>query len=199
MKWAGLFLILLSCSGLGFRAAGILRRRIRECQSIERSFLGLASEIRYGQLPMAEALRQAARRGSALGRRGMAVWAKEGALGQSGDFDADGGGDSAWTDFFLRTASRLERCDDGTFCQIWQEELAEYLQGSVLREEGLLLQEIGTQLGSLDMEEQCMALDRFLQKWRNQICELQEQEKREGHLYRSFGICAGLFLVLILI
>lgn len=175
MKGTGLILILVSCSGLGFQAAGMLHRRIRECQAIEQSFRRLMGEIRYGQLPMAEALRQAAGQGQS------------------------GGSPSAFAAFFLRTASRLERRDHGTFRQIWQEELDGYLQGSVLREEGALLQGLGEQFGSLDLEEQCLALERFLQEWTRQIAELQEQEKRKGHLYRSLGICAGLFLVLILI
>lgn len=182
MRWTGLILIAISCGGLGFRAAGMLRGRIRECRYIEQSFVALAAETRYGQLPMAEALRRAVRRGGTAD-----------AVGAAGTAGA------TWAEFFLRTADRLERCEEGTFCRIWQEELAAYLQVSVLREESGLLQEIGTQLGSLDLEEQCMAIERFLQRWRDEICELQEQEKREGHLYRSLGICAGLFLVLVLI
>lgn len=206
MRWTGLILIAISCGGLGFRAAGMLRGRIRECRYIEQSFVVLAAETRYGQLPMAEALRRAVRRGGTADIMGAAGAGRPaGAVGAAGavrtadTVGAAGTAGAAWAEFFLRTAARLERCEEGTFCRIWQEELASYLQVSVLREESGLLQEIGTQLGSLDLEEQCMAIERFLQRWRDEICELQEQEKREGHLYRSLGICAGLFLVLVLI
>lgn len=196
MKGTGLILILVSCSGLGFQAAGVLHRRIKECQMIEQCFLRLVFEIRYGQLPMAEALRQAANQGN-TGSVDSA--APDDTSRHAGNKNRGMSCGYYFAEFLLRTASRLERRDNGTFRQIWQEELEGYLQRSILQEEGALLQGLGTQFGSLDLEEQCLALERFLQRWQSQIRELQEQEKRKGHLYRSLGICAGLFLVLILI
>lgn len=171
MRGVGLILILISCSGLGIRMGGRYSRRIKECRRVEARFRQLGFAFRYGQLPMEEGLRQACQAGS------------------GGTFDL----------FFRRVADRLETCEAGTFQSIWEEELEGYLKQSVLEEEGLLLREMGTQLGTLDLEEQGQSLERFLQRWREQIRRLEELEKTRGHLYRSFGICGGIFLVLILI
>lgn len=170
MKAAGLLLIVVSCSGLGFRLAFLYSGRIRECVQVERSLTGLAGEIRFRQAPLSEALQAAGREGK--------------------------GGFSA---FFLRLSRRLDGFEGGCFREIWREELTLYLQKSLLGEEAELLFFLGQQLGYLDLEEQQKSLARFLEEWRLAIDRLRREEEKKGRLYRYLGVFAGFFLAILLL
>lgn len=170
MKAAGILLILVSCSCLGFHVALLCRRRIRECVQIERSLTGLMGEIRFRQTPLAEALEVAGREGA-------------------GEFPA----------FFRRLSERLSGFAGGSFEQIWREELTRYLQTSLLGEEAELLFFLGQQLGYLDLEEQQKSLERFLEEWRLQISRLRQEADKRERLYRYLGVFAGFFLAILLL
>ncbi|MCI8564783.1 MAG: hypothetical protein HFI39_00430 [Lachnospiraceae bacterium] len=170
MKAAGILLIVASCSGLGFHMAFLYGRRIRECAQIERSVSGLAGEIRFRQTPLTEAL-------DAAGRK------------ETGGFSA----------FLRRLSERLRGFESGRFEEIWQEELACYLQTSLLGEEAELLLFLGQQLGYLDLEEQQKSLALFLEQWRRQMAGLKQEEEKKGRLYRYLGVFAGFFLAILLL
>lgn len=122
MKPAGILLILISCSGLGFHLAYLYSCRIRECVEIERSVSGLAGEIRFRQTPLAEALYAAGR-----------------------------DGEKGFPAFLRRLSERLSGSSGGRLEDIWQEELTRYMQTSLLGEEAELLFFLGQQFGYLDL------------------------------------------------
>lgn len=168
MKAVGILFIVLSCSGLGFQFAWLYSRRIAQCVEIERALQQLSGEIRFRQIPLAEAMRLVGReKGKEFSR------------------------------FLVDLANHLEGCEGGGFSGIWEEELNRYLQGSLLEEEAELLKSLGQQLGDLDLEAQLKALERFLEQWRGRIGELRRQEEKKGRLYRYLGVFAGFFLAIL--
>lgn len=167
MKTVGMLLLVISCSGLGFHMAGLYDRRIAECVRIERFFGQLAGEIRFRQTPLSEALRMV-----------------------SGE-KTDG-----FFSFSGRLAGRLEE-GGNDFCSLWEEELALYLSGSLLREEAELLFYLGQQLGNLDLEAQIKALNRFLEQWQEHIRDLRGKQESRARLYRCLGVSAGVFLAIL--
>lgn len=169
MKTAGMILLVISCSGLGFHMAGLYGRRIAECVRIERFFGQLAGEIRFCQTPLCEALRAVS--------------------GEKTD---------SFSSFFARLAGRLEE-GEGEFGWLWEEELALYLRDSLLREEAELLFYLGRQLGNLDLEAQLKALNRFSEQWQEHIRELRGRQESKARLYRCLGVSAGVFLAILLL
>jgi stage III sporulation protein AB len=167
MKTAGMILLVISCSGLGFHMAGLYGRRIAECVRIERLLMRLGGEIRFCQTPLAEALRAA------------------------GGERTDG-----FSCFFSNLSGRLEE-SGGEFGSLWEEELMGYLADSLLREEAELLFYLGRQLGNLDLEAQQKALNRFLEQWQEHIRELRSRQESRTRLYRCLGVSAGVFLAIL--
>ena len=168
-KPLGMILIVAACSGLGFQMAWMYGRRIRQCRQIEQCLQRLFGEIRFHQLPLAEALR---------------------VTGQATE--------DPFGEFLICLAGALEDCGNGTFFELWQRELSGYLEDSLLQDEQELLMALGRELGELDLDAQVKALQRCLDQWRRSIEELQRQEEKHGRLYRGLGISAGCFLAILL-
>lgn len=188
MKIAGILLIWLSCSGFGFQLAWQYSLRIRQCLQIEQCLRDLMGEIRFHQVPLAEALRRAG--------GGRAWWADSGAEGREKKKETVSGN---FPEFLQAVSRRLDRCDGGDFRQIWEEEWINYRQYSLLREEADQIGTLGQRLGYLDLTAQTETLAHFLEQWRGQIDELKAQEVTKGRLYRYLGVFAGFFLAILLI
>ena len=185
IKFFGMVLIVASCTGLGFQLAFLYSRRIRQCRQVEQCLQRLLGEIRFHQLPLAEALRET----------GQAITEAE--------FSA----------FLIRVADRLDAGCTGkagnqtvdldeneiSLGQLWQQELVIFLEKSLIREEQELLSCLGQELGVLDLEAQVRSLQYCLDQWHRNIEELQRQEESHGRLYRGVGVSAGVFLAILLL
>ena len=180
LKGIGMVLIVVSCSGLGIRLAHLCVERIRQCRQVEQCLRRLLGEIRFHQLPMEEALREA---GKTMGNQGFA-------------------------DFFMRLSQRLASIREGgkqqeeeniTLPVLWKEELDRYLEGSLLQEEQEMLLRLGQELGTLDLEEQVRSLQHFLDQWCQYVEEIQRRVEPHGRLYRGVGISVGVFLAILLL
>lgn len=193
MKAAGIILILISCSGLGFQMAWLFHRRIDQCRKIERCLQYLSGEIRFHQLPLSEALREAGRREK--GQR-EAEYSKETSNAGKAAYIRETKEDG-FQNFMIRLADRLDE-RGGAFEELWTRELETYLRDSLLKEESELLFRLGRQLGNLDLEEQQKTLNQFLEQWREWIDGLCRQEEKKGRLYRYLGVAAGFFLAILL-
>ncbi len=171
----GISLILVSCGGTGFHLAWRYRCHLRQCSEMEQGLQRLLGEIRFHQIPMEEALRET---GQAMRGTASAV-------------------------FFLRLARRLaEEEHSGAGCtlaQLWQQEWENFAGESLFRDEGELMELLGRELGSLDLEAQLRALEHCLDGWKLRIAELRKEEEVHGRLYRGLGIAGGCFLAILLL
>ena len=66
MKWIGMFLVVISSSGLGFWMAGRWQERLKQMEHLRQLIYFLKGEIVYSHAPLAEALERVGKRGGGL-------------------------------------------------------------------------------------------------------------------------------------
>ena len=168
IKAAGMLLMVAACSGTGFQLVDLYGRRIQQCLGIHQCLKRLLGEIRFHQLPMQEAL---------------------GATGQAMERES-------FAHVFQQVANRLE--EEGDLPVIWQQELARYEEEHLLGQEMQWLYRLGTELGVLDLEAQVRSLQQCVEQWQTEVDGLRSREAMYGRLCRGIGVCAGVFLALVL-
>lgn len=170
IKAAGICLILFSSTGIGFLSSRRLKERIEELESIRRLLLMLRGEIKYSRSTLPEAFQ-------AIGRRLS----------------------KPYGDMLLKAASAMEQLQGQTLSQIWEERVTEALTESALyKEDKEKLIHLGNQLGYLDAEMQIATLELYLEQLQEEIKNASENFKRNGKLYRTMGVMAGIFLAVLM-
>lgn len=173
MKWMGVCLVTLGCTGLGQHMARDWRLRLKCLELLRQMMYLLKAEIIYGHTALGEALRRVGERcQKAEGERGLETMPL----------------------FFLSVAERIEQQEGESFSRIWQEEL-ERIKGSPLKESDVSsLKNLGDHLGYLDLGMQERNLLLYLEQVDGQISFLKQNVRERTKLYTSLGIMGGLFL-----
>lgn len=171
LKIAGSVLVMLACLGY---AGGLLRQMSRR-RDILRSCLEmtelLAGEIRYERAPVAEALRRICGR-------------------LDGDLET----------VIRGIADRLEEGGYGSMEEVWDAGfLREKEKLPLTKEELDGVREIGKNLGFLDLAVQIDHLAGCRERLGRNLDKVQRELDEKRRLYRSLGLAAGIFVILILL
>lgn len=170
-KIIGVCLILCSSTAIGFELSRQLKERVEELESIRKLLLMLRGEIKYSHSTLAEAFQ-------AIGRRLK----------------------SSYGAFLLKAADEMDSMEGQTLAQIWERCVNEELKESALKKEDReKLVHLGSQLGYLDTEMQISTIELYLEQVQEEIKNAAESCKRNGRLYRTMGVIAGIFLVILMI
>lgn len=170
MKIVGCILIMCSTSGMGYLYAGEVKRRQEDLKATRSVALLLRGDIRYAQTPLPEAFENVAKR-------------HEGRL----------------LEFLCEVAARLKERNGLSFAEIWGQAESYLSDTSLTKKDKLLLHQLGESLGYLDKEMQLNTIDLFLSQTEESIAELSKEMVTRMRLYRSIGIMAGIFVVIIIL
>ena len=170
LKIAGSAAVLLACAGFGFFAASEVERREQQLRSLYASFLLIQGDIRYRKSSLPEAFLMAGRK--------------------QGDFAA----------FFDAVARRLYRYEDGSFEQVFCEELRKCAKESALKKKDIaLLEQLSGMCGQMDGELTMVAFDWYLEQAGEEIDVLARENVQKTALLKRMGILAGIFLLVLLL
>lgn len=167
-RLVGAALLCIGAAAPGFALAARLGRRVTDLEAMRAGVLAIERGLRSGLLPLEELLRQAAR---AAGGRGEV--------------------------FFARCADGLAGLSGQSFSGLWEAELAASpleLEGGERGE----LRRLGGVLGRYDAAGQSAALSAAAQELSACLEQARERQGRLGRVYRAVGVCAGVFLAILL-
>ena len=169
-KGLGYCLIVLSCWALGEQAAGRLKSHRRGLKQLQRWLSFFRGKLLYEGATVEEALRESAKMAGA-----------------------------PFSIFFEQAADCLGLRDGRSFAQIWEDEGAKCRKHFQFTEEefGDLLR-FGSQLGQMDREVQLRAVTVYDERLGSAIKTAEEEIAAKEKLYRSLGIMAGCFMIILI-
>lgn len=171
LKLAGSCLLIAAAAGLGNEEARQVKKRLDALYQCKTLVTLLQGQIRYAGSDLEEGFRE-------LGER------LEG----------------AFRIFCFSLSERIEDLSGSPFDEIWRGAVIELLADSGLdQEDQHVFAKVGMALGYLDVESQCRHLSNYLEQLGTVIERAETEIRQKMKLYRSLGVCAGLFLTLLLV
>ena len=100
--------------------------------------------------------------------------------------------------FFLRVEKRMEEEAGKAFAEIWKEEMEKFPDDLPLRKQDLeALQALGENLGYADKKTQERTILFYLEQADDSLAFLKKETESRTKLYRSLGMAAGLFILVL--
>lgn len=100
--------------------------------------------------------------------------------------------------FFLRVEKRMEEEAGKAFAEIWKEEMEKFPDDFPLRKQDLeALQALGENLGYADKKTQERTILFYLEQADDSLAFLKKEMESRTKLYRSLGMAAGLFILVL--
>ena len=176
MKYVGLLCMAAAAVTGGFLAAGEWEMRIRLLETFRQMMVYLKGRILYANETLPEALKEVGERFS---------------TGKSGQ-EAETGR------FFLRVARRMEEEQGKLFSEIWKEEMKRFPPELPMGTQDLAaLQTLGENLGYADRITQERTILFYLEQADSSLAFLKKEVESRTRLYRSMGMAAGLFILVL--
>jgi len=173
IKMCGIILILASSAGIGFNLSNIMRLRLNELAELKKMILMLRGEIKYTGTPLGEAFGVIARRTKGV-----------------------------YSELFKNTGMELNALSGKTLPEIWKEQYASELmknESHLSDKDFKWLLQFAEGLGYLDKEMQLGTIELYMEQL-DEIIEAGTKDfAKNSKLCKALGICAGLFLTIILI
>lgn len=178
MRYVGIFIMVSAAVGAGFWAAESVKERLDILLLIRQMVYHLKSRILYANATLPEALCEI---GSRFSRDRIGIQKEPGV-------------------FFCRVYEGMEANRERTFSEIWKSEVGRIPKDVPLTHgDRESLASLGENLGYADREMQERTLLFYLEQVDDTIAGLKQEVETRGKLYRSLGVAAGLFLVIILV
>lgn len=169
MKYIGVFLASVACVVLGFEMAGDIRKRIIHLRSLQCALRMLKGEIEYAISSLEEAFEHISKRL-----------------------------EPPFSIFFYAVSSELKELDNQNLNEIWKKQIKILAKNSCLKEEDLiLLDELGNQLGYLDVDMQIRTIDALYVQLEERLKQLVEESLVSCKLYQSLGFLGALCVILV--
>ena len=176
MKYIGLLFMAAAAVGGGFLAAGEWEMRMKMVGLFRQMAVYLKSRILYANETLSEALKDVGSRFSD-GKSGM---------------EAEAG------NFFLRVQKRMEEEPGTAFSVIWNEEMKKFPENFPLGNDDLeALASLGGNLGYADRQTQERTILFYLEQADSSMEYLKKEVESRTKLYRSLGMAAGLFILVL--
>lgn len=171
VKYLGICMAAVACVALGFNMSSDIRRRIIQLRSLQCALRMLKGEMEYAVSSLDEAFDRISDRL-----------------------------EPPFSDFFHTLAYELKELEFQNFEEIWEKQVRVLTKTSCLREEDFkLLDELGKQLGYLDLNMQIRTIDSIYIQLEERLKQLVEESNISCKLYQSLGVLGALSVVLICI
>ncbi|KIR04023.1 Stage III sporulation protein AB [Lachnospiraceae bacterium TWA4] len=171
VKYLGIFLASIACIALGFELSGDVQKRIRQLRLVKSALLMFRGEVEYASSSLEEAFSEISSRL-----------------------------ESPISDFFKGVSNHLSELDHKEFIEIWTKQLTNLKKKSCLEGEDIdILNQLGKQIGYLDVDMQIRVLDNSCQQIDERLHSLYEESKVSCKLYKSLGILSALCIIVICI
>lgn len=167
----GALLVFVSCSIYGFMKGQQFLQRLEELKEIQKLFLALMADIRFGQISLSESLER-----------------------------ISGQVKPPFSRMLKNICGEMHWRGGRTMAEIWKKEADQCLKGCALNQKDReTFIGIGQQLGSLDRETQVQMIQLYLKDLEFTIGEIAGSIQEKQKLCRMFGIVLGLLLVILLL
>lgn len=171
MKAAGILIIILSFTGMGFSMSMDLRKRIDQMKDLKKMVTMLKGEIKYAKAPLPEAF-------YSMGQRL----------------------EEPFTTFLVGTARELDSYNGLPFKEVWNSHVDSDLnKSSLLPKDKEQLKSLGENMGYLDNEMQQNTIELYLEQLESEIDLARQEVAAKSKVYQCLGIMSGLFVAIILI
>ncbi len=171
IKLTGALLVISSCTALGFYFSNELKTRINDLKELKKLLILLRGDIEFANTPLPEAVQTLSKRHN-----------------------------GTYKEFLKKISQQLLELKGESFASIWKQGVKDHLlHTSLVKEDYLLLNQLGESIGYLDKSMQINTLDLYLEQIDGTINELSKVVKDRTHLYNSLGIMGGIFITIILL
>ena len=170
VKWVGYLLILAACFGISEQAVKRLKDRRETLKRLKVWLSHFRGKVLYENATLEEALKESA--------------AKAG---------------SECAPFFLSVAEELEERNGIRLSEIWEKQSECLRTGTALSAEELgEINRFGAGLGELDVKVQERAILRYDDELTAALVAVNGEVEKKERLYRSLGVLAGCFIIIVL-
>lgn len=176
IKIIGALFILSACTGMGLYFGSGIKDRLEKLQMLKHQFSAIRSDIAYSGTTLPEAMDTMAERLS------INKTSKE------------------FQCFYGEVSKRLMEKSGIPFQKIWEDAIEHYLKNTSLNKNDLqLLSSLGGQFGYLDREMQLKTIDLYLARLEEERLSEVQKAGEKMRLYRTLGLLAGVFLVVVML
>lgn len=177
MRMTGIFIMGIAVAGAGFLAAEYVKERLEILCIFRKMVYHLKGRILYSNDTLPEA----------LGEVGMHFSEEQEEIRKEPG------------EFLIRVSRKLEQRRNVSLAKIWNEELERVSADlPISKTDQRNLAELGENLGYADRDMQEQTLFFYLEQTDEAIEGLKREVETLGKLYRTLGIAAGMFLVIVL-
>lgn len=171
LKFIGAFLVIISGTGIGFKASENLVLQNTQLKKLKELLIILRGEIRYNNTVMPQALRNISKKS-----------------------------DKVFEKFLIYVADNLEKYQGKTISDIWNEGVDKELTKLMLGKKHLdKLKDLGNTLGFLDKEMQISYFNLMIEQLDADIEDNNKRCRDNCKLYRTLGVMGGILVVLIIV
>lgn len=169
-KLAGGFMVVISCSMIGFIMAGYYQKRPRILRSLQASISMLETEINYGHSPLPEALRNVANKS-----------------------------EKEVSSLFSDTMKYISERSGFTAAEAWEKALKGFIVESSLNTVDIeILSNFGKYLGSTDIQGQIKYIKLTLNQLKQQEGMAIEEKNKNEKMWKYLGVLSGIMVFLLL-
>lgn len=180
MRYLGILIMAAAAIAAGFMAADRWKEQLEILQRFRQMIYHLKGQILYANATLPEALAEVGERFQAGHENNEEYLQEPGKL-------------------FIRVCKRMEQDDGAAFSDIWQEEIAKLPDDFPMRSSDReKLAAVGKNLGYADSAMQERTLLFYLEQTDDSIEYLKKELENRTKLYRSLGMAAGLFIMIVL-
>lgn len=177
----GAFLVIFASTGMGLYFGSNIKDRLEKLQMLKQQFTAIRSDIGYSKTTLPEAMQNMAERLS-LDKTLKNKASKE------------------FAGFYQEIAQRLMERTGVPLQEIWNNAIEHHLKGTTLNSSDLqLLSSLGGQFGGLDREMQLKTIDLYLARLEEERLSEVQKAGEKMRLYRTLGLLAGVFLVVVML
>lgn len=171
MKIIGMILVITSCSGLGLIYSTRLKKRVEDFIRYKKALILLKNEINYSVTPLPEAFEY-------VGKK------IEGHIGN----------------YFTVISEELKKKISGNINTIFKEHAFRELEETCLNKKDIEnIVSFSSNLGVLDKESQLNNIKLQIEVVEEEINNAREDESKNGNLFKTLGVLAGIFIIIIFI
>lgn len=172
----GAFFVILASTGIGLYFGSNVKDRLEKLQMLKQQFTAIKSDIGYSKTTFPEAMQDMAEKLS----------------GNKACYE--------FANFYEELSKQLIEHSGISLREIWENAVEKHLKKTTLTASDLqLLSSLGGQFGGLDRDMQLKTIDLYLARLEeDRILEVQKAGEKM-RLYRTLGLLAGAFLVVVML
>lgn len=170
MKIAGILMIIISTTAIGFKASEKMDIRIEQLREIRKIMILLRGEVMYNMSSIDEAFNNVAGKIS-----------------------------EPFSDIMKEISRIISKKEGKTFEVIWKKAIVPLKKTCMVKSDIDRFRKFGEDFGCIHKEMQISAFDMYIEELENTIREADKKKNENSRLYRTLGIMSGLLIVIVII